>query len=55
MKPKNWKIQNEVRAKRPRYDRRRYGYIEEYLRSPCTQEIAVFKAFAEIVDKADKK
>ena len=28
-------------------------YIEEDLRSPCTQEIAVFKAFAEIVSKAD--
>ena len=30
-------------------------YIEEDLRSPCTQEIAVFKAFAEIVDKADNE
>jgi arsenite-transporting ATPase len=30
-------------------------YIEEDLRSPCTQEIAVFKAFADIVDKADKE
>lgn len=29
------------------------AYIEEDLRSPCTQEIAVFKAFAEIVEKAD--
>lgn len=29
------------------------AYIEEDLRSPCTQEIAVFRAFAEIVDKAD--
>lgn len=28
-------------------------YIEEDLRSPCTQEIAVFRAFAEIVEKAD--
>ena len=27
--------------------------IEEDLRSPCTQEIEVFKAFAEIVDKAE--
>jgi arsenite-transporting ATPase len=26
------------------------AYIEEDLRSPCTQEIAVFRAFAEIVD-----
>jgi len=28
-------------------------YIEEDLRSPCTQEIAVFRAFAEVVDKAE--
>lgn len=28
-------------------------YIEEDLRSPCTQEIAVFRAFAELVEKAD--
>jgi len=28
-------------------------YIEEDLRSPCTQEIAVFKAFADIVERAD--
>lgn len=29
------------------------AYIEEDLRSPCTQEIAVFRAFAEIVEKAE--
>ncbi|MBU5885659.1 arsenical pump-driving ATPase, partial [Vibrio cholerae O1] len=29
------------------------AYVEEDLRSPCTQEIAVFRAFAEIVDDAD--
>lgn len=29
------------------------AYIEEDLRSPCTQEIAVFRAFADIVEKAD--
>lgn len=28
------------------------AYIEEDLRSPCTQEIAVFRAFAELVEKA---
>lgn len=28
-------------------------YIEEDLRSPCTQEIAVFRAFANIVESAD--
>ncbi|MGG7177198.1 arsenical pump-driving ATPase [Clostridium paraputrificum] len=28
------------------------AYVEEDLRSPCTQEIAVFRAFAEIVDKS---
>lgn len=29
------------------------AYIEEDLRSPCTQEIAVFRAFANIVEKAE--
>jgi arsenite/tail-anchored protein-transporting ATPase len=29
------------------------AYVEEDLRSPCTQEIAVFRAFAEVVDKAE--
>jgi len=31
------------------------AYVEEDLRSPCTQEIAVFRAFAEIVDKAENE
>jgi arsenite-transporting ATPase len=31
------------------------AYVEEDLRSPCTQEIAVFRAFAEIVEKADEQ
>ena len=31
------------------------AYIEEDLRSPCTQEIAVFRAFAQIVEKAEKE
>ena len=31
------------------------AYIEEDLRSPCTQEIAVFRAFADIVDRADNE
>lgn len=31
------------------------SYVEEDLRSPCTQEIAVFRAFAEIVDKAESE
>lgn len=30
-------------------------YIKEDLRSPCTQEIAVFRAFAEIVEKANEE
>lgn len=29
------------------------AYIEEDLRSPCTQEIAVFRAFADVVEKAE--
>lgn len=31
------------------------AYVEEDLRSPCTQEIAVFRAFAEVVEKADSQ
>lgn len=31
------------------------AYIEEDLRSPCTQEIAVFRAFAEVVEKAQEQ
>ena len=47
------KYKNEVRSKAPaNMTDEDKAYIEEDLRSPCTQEIAVFKAFAEIVDKA---
>lgn len=31
------------------------SYVEEDLRSPCTQEIAVFRAFAEVVEKANNQ
>ena len=45
---------NEVRSKaKTTMTEEDMAYIEEDLRSPCTQEIAVFRAFAEIVDKAD--
>lgn len=46
---------NEVRAKarENKMTSEDMEYIEEDLRSPCTQEIAVFKAFADIVEKAD--
>ena len=45
---------NEVRAKAKKtMTDDDMAYIEEDLRSPCTQEIAVFRAFADIVDKAD--
>lgn len=48
---------NEVRAKAKANNMSQADmeYIEEDLRSPCTQEIAVFKAFAQIVDKADNE
>ncbi len=47
---------NEVRAKASTaISPEDMEYIEEDLRSPCTQEIAVFKAFAEIVDRADSE
>lgn len=48
--------QNEVLAKaRETMSEDDVAYIEEDLRSPCTQEIAVFRAFAEIVDKAENE
>lgn len=31
------------------------AYIEEDLRSPCTQEIAVFRAFAKIVERGENE
>lgn len=31
------------------------AYVEEDLRSPCTQEIAVFRGFSELVEKADSE
>lgn len=48
---------NEVRAKAMENNMSEADmeYIEEDLRSPCTQEIAVFKAFALIVEKADNE
>jgi len=48
--------QNEVLSKaRETLSQDDVAYIEEDLRSPCTQEIAVFRAFAEIVDKAENE
>jgi arsenite-transporting ATPase len=48
------KYQNEVLKKaRETMSEDDIAYIEEDLRSPCTQEIAMFRAFAEIVEKAE--
>lgn len=49
------KYQNEVltKARNSGLSDGDIAYIEEDLRSPCTLEIAVFRAFAEIVEKAD--
>lgn len=48
------KYQNEVLSKaRETMSDEDIAYVEEDLRSPCTQEIAVFRAFAEIVEKAE--
>ena len=48
---------NEVRAKAKENNMSPSDmeYIEEDLRSPCTQEIAVFKAFADIVEKGNNE
>lgn len=49
------KYRNEVLEKARKSDlgQEDIEYIEEDLRSPCTQEIALFRAFAEIVDQAE--
>lgn len=48
--------QNEVLSKaRETMNEEDLAYVEEDLRSPCTQEIAVFRAFAEIVAKAENE
>lgn len=50
------KYQNEVLTKaRATMSVADIAYVEEDLRSPCTQEIAVFRAFAEIVERADNE
>ena len=48
------RYQDEVLAKaRETMSADDVAYVEEDLRSPCTQEIAVFRAFADIVDRAE--
>lgn len=50
------KYQDEVLAKaRETMSEDDIAYVEEDLRSPCTQEIAVFRAFAQIVEKAENE
>jgi arsenite/tail-anchored protein-transporting ATPase len=43
-------VLNKVRAS---LDEDSFAFLEEELNSPCTEEIAVFRAFATIVDKAE--
>lgn len=50
------RYQNEVLSKaRETMSEDDLAYVEEDLRSPCTQEIAVFRAFAEIVERAENE
>lgn len=50
------KYRDEVLAKaRKTMSEDDLAYVEEDLRSPCTQEIAVFRAFAEIVAKSENE
>lgn len=50
------KYQEEVLAKaRENMSEDDVAYVEEDLRSPCAQEIAVFRAFAQIVEKAENE
>ncbi|PKM69492.1 MAG: arsenical pump-driving ATPase [Firmicutes bacterium HGW-Firmicutes-19] len=47
---------NEVLSKaKESMDEDQIAYVEEDLRSPCTEEIAVFKAFAKIVEKSSNR
>src|SRR5699024_8685367 len=45
--------QEVIEASKHELDKERIAYLEEDLRSPCTEEIAVFRAFANIVEKAN--
>ncbi len=48
--------QNEVIEKaRETMSEEDLEYVKEDLRSPCTQEIAIFRAFAEVVDKSEEQ
>jgi arsenite-transporting ATPase len=50
------KYQEEVLSKaRETMSEEDIAYVEEDLRSPCTQEIAVFRAFAEIVERSENE
>lgn len=50
------KYKEEVLAKaRETMTQEDLEYVEEDLRSPCTQEIAVFRAFANIVEKSENE
>lgn len=50
---KNYKKEVVEKAKVSGMDVSQIAYVEEDLRSPCTQEIAVFRAFADIVKHSD--
>lgn len=52
---KKYQIEVLTKARENNMSEEDIAYIEEDLRSPCTQEIAVFRAFAEIVEKADNE
>ncbi|NNM53293.1 MAG: arsenical pump-driving ATPase [Spirochaetales bacterium] len=50
------RYQDEVMAKaRMTMNTNDLSYVEEDLRSPCTQEIAVFRAFAEIIERSNNQ
>ncbi|WP_342045339.1 arsenical pump-driving ATPase [Bacillus sp. OTU530] len=50
------KYQNEIISQaQDALDEEGLAYLEEDLRSPCTEEIAVFRAFADIVEKAKEE
>ncbi|MDG5788007.1 arsenical pump-driving ATPase [Evansella sp. AB-P1] len=46
---------NEVLKASKHLDDEAIAYLEEDLNSPCTEEIAVFRAFSDVVERADKE
>jgi len=49
------KYRRETIAQQSNLDQDSLAYLEEDLNSPCTEEIAIFRAFAELVDRSSEE